>query len=481
MRLVIFDYQGGWPLQLYNEKALCGLGIPVAKTGYLGEKAQNDVIALLQRYGEIARGLGADKFMIVATAAMRDAKDSRQFLKRVKSSVGVDIQIISGEEEARLSAIGVKQAFHQVHGVMGDLGGSSLEIVPILKKQAIENRVSLPLGPLQLRATIGEDLAAIKAATTDYLNEIPWLRKVPKGIDFYPVGGAWRTLAKLHMEQIDYPLRLIQGYRLTHQQMMSVCRQTQQAKSSDLALIKGVSKRRAANLPQTAAVLEAVLDFLQSKEIVFSTFGLREGYLHDHLSPIQQDLYQDSLLSACHSLAQQESRTPDLWQSLYDWTAPLFRHHTGISDRIRQAICMLSDCGWQENPDYRANGFSRHILQLPLTGISHQERIQIALCLYVRYQGDGKHRANRLADQFLSPEMHQSATMLGHILHLAYILSGGVSNLLSPHQISFTRNQILELKLAYQIPDHISKEMDRNLQAAAKAMAMQAEVTLKSA
>ncbi len=470
VRLVIFDYQAGWPLQLYNEKALCGLGEPVAKTGALGPDAQQEVLRLLQRYFHIAQGLDTQNFMIVATAAMRDAKDSSQFLNLVKREIGVDIEIISGEEEARLSALGVQQAFHKVNGVMGDLGGSSLELVPVSSNQPISHRISLALGPLQLQSLIGKDVRAIKAYATEKLSSIDWLHNVSKGIEFYPVGGAWRSLAKLHMAQTDYPLRLIQGYRLNYQQMIQICQKTYHMSPEQLAAVKGISKRRASTLPQTAAVLEAVLSFLQSKEIVFSTFGLREGFLSDYLQKSNEITSSDTLLSACLSLAQQESRSPTLWQTLFDWTTPLFRHRTDLSDRIRKAICMLSDCGWQENQDYRANGFSRHILQLPLTGISHHERIQIALSLYTRYRGDGKHRASRLADMFLSPDMRQSATALGQLLDLAYHISGGVAPLLTRHKLGYSKRGHLQLTLSTHIPQHILKEIERSLNAVAKTL-----------
>ena len=97
-------------------------------------------------------------------------------------------------------------------GLMGDLGGGSLELV-LLNKGKIAQQVTLPIGPLRLVEATDGDLDAAQKIIDRQLEELDWLEEV-KGRTFYPVGGTWRTLAKIHMDQTHYPLHVIHEYRI---------------------------------------------------------------------------------------------------------------------------------------------------------------------------------------------------------------------------------------------------------------------------
>jgi exopolyphosphatase/guanosine-5'-triphosphate,3'-diphosphate pyrophosphatase len=131
LRLVVFDRLGATLTPLLNEKVMCSLGRGIARTGRLNPDGTGLALANLQRFVALARALSVDHLAIIATAAMREASDGRAFAAEAERSCGVPVRIIAGTEEARLSAAGVLAGIRGTNGVVADLGGGSVELVPI--------------------------------------------------------------------------------------------------------------------------------------------------------------------------------------------------------------------------------------------------------------------------------------------------------------------------------------------------------------
>lgn len=128
VRLVIYDRLWRSPATLFNEKSLCAIGRHMVTTGRLDEDGTEAAIAALRRFREITAALGVSRVDAVATAAVRDAKNGNEFVVRARDALGSPIKILTGEEEARLAAEGVLAAIPDADGVVGDLGGGSLEL-----------------------------------------------------------------------------------------------------------------------------------------------------------------------------------------------------------------------------------------------------------------------------------------------------------------------------------------------------------------
>jgi len=157
VRLVICEVLGGSILQTFNEKVMAGLGEGLIKTGELSPKGIEAALSALSRYQAILRALNVDTYEAVATAAVRVASDGEAFLRRAGEMLGRPVRLLSGADEARLSARGVDLSIHRPMGVIGDLGGSSLELKHIgLAAGPGEEGDSLMLGPLALSDVAGE-------------------------------------------------------------------------------------------------------------------------------------------------------------------------------------------------------------------------------------------------------------------------------------------------------------------------------------
>src|SRR5688572_22422746 len=149
VRLVIYRVDGRALWTVYNEKVVAGLGKDLPSSGRLSAEGMETAILALRRFRAVLDGWKAEEVMSAATAAVREAADGKAFLRRVKAETGLDIRILSGEEEARYAALGVACGQPDAQGVVGDLGGSSLELVRLNGLGPVEP-ATLPLGPFAL-------------------------------------------------------------------------------------------------------------------------------------------------------------------------------------------------------------------------------------------------------------------------------------------------------------------------------------------
>ena len=142
---MIYDGLRRAPAPIFNEKILCGLGRGVAVTGRLADDAVERALRALRRFRALCRQIGVKDIHAVATAATREAKNGAAFVARATDALGTKISILSGRKEAQYAALGVLTGIPDADGVVGDLGGGSLELVAINEGE-IGDRVTLPLG-----------------------------------------------------------------------------------------------------------------------------------------------------------------------------------------------------------------------------------------------------------------------------------------------------------------------------------------------
>ena len=203
VRLVIYDSQRRAAAPVFNEKVLCGLGRGLAATGELSPSGVERALAALARFRTLCRAIDTDRIYAVATAAAREASNGKQFTKAAEAALAHKIQVLSGKQEARLAAYGVIGSFPDADGVVGDLGGGSLELVDVSNGEQT-NGVTLPLGPLRLIDESGGSMKKAKEIIDRHLSDLEVLNSL-KGRTFYAVGGTWRNLGRLHMHQTGYP------------------------------------------------------------------------------------------------------------------------------------------------------------------------------------------------------------------------------------------------------------------------------------
>ncbi|AWK86915.1 Ppx/GppA family phosphatase [Azospirillum thermophilum] len=469
IRLVVYDGLIRAPMPLFNEKVLCGLGRGVEKTGCLNPDGVALALDSLDRFSRLLDGMRIGRLDVIATAAVRDASDGPAFVEAIRNRTGLVVRTISGEEEARLSAMGVLSGTPGADGLVGDLGGGSLELVR-LEQGTIGEQVTLPLGPLRLMETGAARNGDLARHIDQHFEKLDWLSQL-RGRPFHPVGGSWRALAKLHMEQTGHPLHIIHHYCIPATEAREFAGLVARQSRSSLEKLSG-SRRRIDTIPYAALVLERLLRNVQPSRVVFSAYGLREGHLYSLLSPEGQR--QDPLLAAAGDWARRFSRMGDP-SLLMAWTTGLFAGEDEAAMRLRHAACLLSDVGWAEHPDYRAEHAFLRILRYPFPAVNHDERAFLALAGHARYAGSIDAPLTSRVRPVVSEGLARKALVLGLALRLAHTLSGGATALLQR-----TALKVVGEKLVLSLPEDGSvppgEAVQRRLDALAKALSRRGDI-----
>jgi exopolyphosphatase/guanosine-5'-triphosphate,3'-diphosphate pyrophosphatase len=306
VRLVVYAAMARSLVTIFNEKALCGLGREVQSTGLLAPDAVAKALTSLRRFRALCKVQRVGRVYAIATAACRDATNGPDFIAKAERICGVPIEILSGPREAKLSALGVVSGVHNPDGIVGDLGGGSLELIDV-RGNRIHSGVTLPLGSLALQDASHRSLKRAERIVRTDLAEVAHL-KAGRGRTFYAVGGTWRALARIHIIQSGYPLRVMHGYSIPAVEALDFAQRLRRlASTNTLANIEAIADARRPLLTYAALVLEHVIRVAKPKTIVFSTFGVREGLLYEMLP--QAERSKDGLICAAQDLNELLSRS----------------------------------------------------------------------------------------------------------------------------------------------------------------------------
>lgn len=481
VRLVVYEGLVRSPTTVFNEKVLCGLGRQVASTGQLGKEAVERALAALIRFKAIALLLGVKNIFAIATAACRDASDGPDFIGRGERALGVRIQVLSGEREAALAANGILMGFRNPDGIAGDMGGGSLELIDVATDR-LREAVTLPLGGLRLIDQAGDRIEKALDYADAQIAAVPWLAR-GKGRDFFAVGGTWRSIARMHMELVDYPLRVMHGYTLAPREAIAFCEEIRRTKK--LSAMKGiadVARPRREVLPFGALVLERLLKQLQPSQVHFSVFGIREGWLYGLLPAAERR--KDPLISFCREYAELRSRSPEHGNELCRWTDTLFEgrgpRETPDEARLRHAACLLSDISWRSHPDYRGEQSLILIAHGALGGVDHADRVFLAMTIYFRHVGGGGEgeASDGLPERLkslLSKKLHKRARIIGAAIRAAHMISIGQAGIIDEAPLSYDGNKlVLSLPKSYAALD--GERLHRRFAALAELVDCQPEI-----
>src|SRR3978361_1461586 len=199
-------------VSIFNEKTLCGLGREVQSTGLLAPDAVAKALTSLRRFRALCKIMKVGRVHAIATAACRDATNGPDFIAKAERICGVEIEILSGQREAKLSALGVISGVHKPDGIVGDLGGGPLELIDVHGGR-VRQGVTLPLGSLALQDASQKSVKRAERIVRTDLTDVAQL-KAGRGRAFYAVGGTWRALARIHIIQSEYPLRVERRYSI---------------------------------------------------------------------------------------------------------------------------------------------------------------------------------------------------------------------------------------------------------------------------
>lgn len=469
VRLVVYESMTRSLVSLFNEKALCGLGREVQTTGLLAPDAVAKALTSLRRFRALCKVMKVGRVYAIATAACRDASNGPDFIARAERICGVRIEILPGPREAKLSALGVISGIHRPDGIVGDLGGGSLELIDV-KGSRVRSGVTRPLGSLALQDLSHKSLKRAERIVKTDLSEVAQL-KAGRGRTFYAVGGTWRALARIHILQSEYPLRVMHGYSIPAVDALDFARRLRRLVAANmLANIEIIADARRPLLAYAALVLEYIIRVAKPKTIVFSTFGVREGLLYDKLPQIERS--KDGLICAAQTLNELLSRSARHAEELIGWTDRLARvvklRETEEDRRLRHAACLLSDIGWRVHPDYRGEQTLNLITNGNFGSINHQGRAFIALSVFYRYAGlSEQNEPPGLIRALVPPAMVERARVLGAAFRVAHLISAARPGVL-PATHFRSRGRKLMLVFEHRMVDLVADRVGSRFKQLAK-------------
>lgn len=472
VRLVVYDAPTRLPIPMYNEKAQCALGRGMGQTGMLHPEGVECALKSISRFYGLAHAMGVETLDMVATAAVREATDGPAFAKRISEMLGHDIQVLSGEDEAKYAALGLLMGVPDADGVIGDLGGGSLDLVG-LDKGKFGKSATFALGHLRLAEASGGNPEKARSVVDAALSELSWLKKV-KGRTLYAAGGSWRAIARILIDQTSHPLHVVDNFTISADTACSILHLISGAGRHSLELIPGIPKKRVDTLPFAAAALEGMLIASGAETLQFTGFGMREGVLLSVLPDAMR--HQDPLLSACKTMTERTGRFALHGREIQNWVAPLFPDETPPEERLRYAACLMSDIGWNEHPDYRAEHTFIRVLRIPYAGLTHPDRALLASTLYVRQNGDMGDALIRPILGLLDVGQLSWIRVTGLALRLAHTISGSAPGLLARTSLRVNKDK-LYLKVAEEDRTALlSEAVERRLKTLARSLGLKSKI-----
>lgn len=419
IRLVVYDSLSIASRTLFNEKVICNLGRNVNASGNIDSDTINYVINVLDRFIGITKTINSQKPIIIATAAIRMAKNKGEIVDAVFKKFNIKIQILSEKDEGEYAALGTIYSHKEVRGLVGDLGGGSLELTEVKSDKVVTFLNSLPLGHSFLES-MGEYYSS-------HINKYIFknLKKIDKinYKNFYAVGGSFRVIAKLYMTLQNSDLKVIQDYVIPANGIKEIIKSNLFKKGSiNSKLLSKITKSRRNSMPYALNILECLIEYFEIKDIYFSSSGIREGWIKNIISTNSKNTFLYQIERLAHN-----SMNKDLAIKLYKWISKSLDDFKFNEDLLKSA-CWISNIAWDVHPEHRRMYAMERVLWYPFYRISREERIELALTMYFRHSNAIK---NELAEKYLSQIDENTkirCRFIGQCLRLAHHITGGISS-----------------------------------------------------
>jgi exopolyphosphatase/guanosine-5'-triphosphate,3'-diphosphate pyrophosphatase len=406
-RLVVFTARDGWWKRTDEIYEAVRIGEGLAATGRLGEAGMARAQATMEVFAHFCRagGLGPEQVDAVATSAIRDATNAREFLDRAEAASGLRVRVLSKEEEARYGYLAAVNSTTLSDGVMLDLGGGSMQLVHVEDRLARELD-SWPLGAVRMTERFLPDdkpakpkqLRELRAFVAGALERAPWIKR--SGSRIVGIGGTVRNLAAAAQRDAGVAEFGVQGFLLTRDALGALVDELASLPPSERGDVPGIKPGRADLILAGALVVQAVLDEGGFDALDVTEAGLREGvFFERHLARDDGEaLFDDVRRASVVNLAAQYGMDPGrnrhvahvahLALELFDELAAAGLHPGDSGEReLLWAGALLHDIGMTIDYDDHHKHSRYLVLNAGLPGFAQREVALIGQA--VRYHRKG--------------------------------------------------------------------------------------------
>lgn len=394
----------------------------------------------------IFTSLQVTEIKCVATAVLRDHPRSKAFIEFIKEKFNLTIEVISGEKEAYLTAVGLISGISDVNGVAADLGGGSLELIEI------NNRVIGKLSSLALGTKI------ITTRKLQNLEDITRIIRVEYGNyqyeNLYLIGGALRFICRFFIEFNKYPLKNLHNLSISKEDFSLYLKNIKEFQRNKFKL-----NSRTLN-PNALIVAQAMLEVFQPKNIIVSIFGLKEGVRYEMLPEIEKN--QDIVLQKVIYCCKYQLGTTN-FDKYYEIIEPLIEESKDLNQVLKLAI-ILQSLNKYFDQTLSPKAISEFILnsEIPFT---HRHRLMIALILSYSSNFKPDIELIKISKKLLCKQDFKNSQILGYFIRIAKDIDG--FNFTEPSFNITIKNNYLEIVTKGILPRPIFENICNKLKSIA--------------
>jgi exopolyphosphatase / guanosine-5'-triphosphate,3'-diphosphate pyrophosphatase len=438
IRQIVADVSSDGSIRIADElRTSPRLAAGLHDTGTLSNDAMERAIESLTRMSLLARQLGAERVVAVATSAVREAANADEFIRRVKRASGLDVRVLDGTEEARLSFRSALAHFDLAVGrfIVIDIGGGSMELA-MSADGVVERLTSLPLGAIRLTETFfaqktsTKGLRKLRRHVREAIREEIRVRDW-RGAKVIGSGGTFTNLAAMHLHRLgigDAPN--VHGTPVERVELKLLLESLVEMTPEERAGFPGLNPSRSDIISAGLAVAAEVMDRVDARQVVVSRYGIREGLLLEtaRVKPVFADpgeARQRSILELaqrCQYEPMHAKHVQTLALSLFDSMG----ERLGLSAEDRQVLAdaaLLHDVGYHISFDKHHRHTYHLVAHAELLGVTPAEQLMIAnVARYHRGKRPKKRHENFGS---LDPEIRERIVKLAALLRLADGLDRG--------------------------------------------------------
>ena len=285
VRLIIYRIKGDSTFKVINEaKRTIRLGSYLREDDYLSESGLNILLKVLKVFKDICKRYEVLEIYVVATEAIRRSINKYDLCNKIKLDLGLEVNILSGLEEAKYGYLAIKNSMLEKNAVLLDLGGSSMEIT-LMENGEFKETISLPLGSIPLTKMFNnleskEMEIELNKFIYDRLQEISWLKK-NNNLNVIGIGGIAKHIGRVSKGNEDYPKELLHNYSMTRDEISKIYAEFLKLPIKERSNFKGLSKKRAEIFAAPLGAILVILKYFDSEKYIISAIGLREGIIYE--------------------------------------------------------------------------------------------------------------------------------------------------------------------------------------------------------
>ncbi len=398
IRVVVYESNELGAPEIFNNKFRSEIR-NLLSSGNLETK--HHVYLSFQYIAHIFKKLSVTNVKCVATAVLRSHPKAEAFKAIIKTRYNIDIDIISGDREAYLSASGIADA----SGIVADLGGGSLELAEIFGGK-ISVLKSLPIGTKLL-----EDNISFTSESINNMLEHVVGNKQYKNL--YLIGGAFRMIGRHYMQFVQYPLKNLHNLTINNIEFLEYLERLSRAPSQKNCNLRAIDTK-------AIVIVRSIIHASSPKDIVISNYGLKEGVRFFSLSPAEQK--KNIIYERIKALVKFDKNICAI-EKYVELVKTLVIQHDEITIMVLELAIILAPFNRNIDKNLRANFVVEFILSCDIP-FNHRSRVMLALTLAFTYRSKNDMYIHRLGRRMLSKVDYSNSDIIGSFLKIARQIDG---------------------------------------------------------